>query len=68
MYLRRDRHSGSGDVKLPSLYERAERAAKRHADNWFSKSCKSMPKADCRLDYADGYRAGYRAAKRERRK
>jgi len=52
-------------MKRPSLLERAERAAKRHADNRFSKSCKSMPKADCRLDYADGYLAGYRAAKRE---
>jgi hypothetical protein len=54
-------------MKRPSLLERAMRAALRHANRYFdAKYC--LPRhSQCRLDYGEGYLAGYRAAKRERK-
>jgi hypothetical protein len=53
-------------MKRPSLYERAERAAKRFADSW--KVLTDVEYANTYMDFTRGYLAGYRAAKRERRK
>ena len=55
-------------MNRPSLLERAERAARRFADKWWSERPYGPEGGRCFHDYGAGYLAGYKAAKRERRK
>jgi len=52
----------------PSPLERAERAAKRFADKWWSERPYGPEAGRCFHDYGAGYLAGYKAAKREQSK